>query len=111
MYVSCGQSTIHVVDANYGRLDNSMCVCCGQSTIHIVDANYGRLDNSMCVCCGQSTIHVVDANYGRLDNSMCADQLGTPNDNCRQDVACIVEKWYPFSKIYFLAYLLLPSVL
>jgi len=40
---------IHVVDANYGRLDNSMCVCCGQSMIHVVDANYGRLDNSMCV--------------------------------------------------------------
>jgi len=39
-------------------------------------------------------IHVVDANYGRLDNSMCADQLGTPNDNCRQDATCVVRKWF-----------------
>ena len=25
LYISCGQSVIHVLDANYGRLDNSVC--------------------------------------------------------------------------------------
>ena len=45
--------------------------------------------------CGELlVIHVVDANYGRLDNSVCADQLGTPNDNCRQDATCFAEKWF-----------------
>ena len=80
----------------YACEDSEMYVSCGQSMIHVVDANYGRLDNSMCVCCGQSTIHVVDANYGRLDNSMCADQLGTPNDNCHHNATCFAKKWSPF---------------
>jgi len=25
LYISCGESAIHVVDANYGRLNESMC--------------------------------------------------------------------------------------
>ena len=48
------------------------------------------------ISCGQSVIHVLDANYGRLDNSVCADQLGTPNDNCRQDATCVARKWFAF---------------
>jgi len=55
---------------------------------------YACEGEDMYVSCGEKVIHVVDANYGRLDNSMCADQLGTPNDNCRSDVTCIARKWF-----------------
>jgi len=55
---------------------------------------YACEGDDMYISCGQFAIHVVDANYGRSDNSMCADQLGTPNDNCQQDVTCIVQKWF-----------------
>jgi len=52
----------------------------------------------MYINCGQSAlIHVVEANYGRLDNAMCAvPVLGTPNDDCRFDAACVVTKWLDF---------------
>jgi len=65
---------------------------------------YACEGDEMYISCGKLVIHIVDANYGRLDNSMCANQLGIPNDNCRQNATCGTRKWFAIGIFYSFNY-------